>query len=78
MLDGEVPTQDPEPDKNFKKLMALADKFRRLNVRTNADTPGDAEKAREFGAQGHRPVPDRAHVLRARADRPDAGDDPLR
>ena len=52
VLDGAVPTQDPEPDKNFKKLMSLADKFRRLNVRTNADTPHDAQKAREFGAEG--------------------------
>ena len=52
VLDGDVPTQDPEPDKNFKKLMSLADKFRRLNVRTNADTPHDAQKAREFGAEG--------------------------
>ena len=52
VLAGEVPTQDPEPDKNFKKIMSLADKFRRLNVRTNADTPHDAQKAREFGAEG--------------------------
>src|SRR5690606_20996231 len=51
-LEGQVPTQDPEPEKNFKKLMALVDKFRRLNVRTNADTPEDAQKAREFGAEG--------------------------
>ncbi|MEM7806696.1 MAG: pyruvate, phosphate dikinase [Planctomycetota bacterium] len=52
VLDGEVPTQDPEPDRNFKKLMTLADKFRKLNVRTNADTPADSKKAREFGAEG--------------------------
>ncbi len=52
VLEGQVPTQDPEPEKNFKKLMALVDKFRRLNVRTNADTPEDAQKAREFGAEG--------------------------
>ncbi len=52
VLAGEVQTQDPEPDRNFKKLMSLADKFRRLAVRTNADTPEDAKKAREFGAEG--------------------------
>ena len=52
VLAGEVPTQDPEPDVNFKKLMKLADGFRKLGVRTNADTPGDAQKARDFGAEG--------------------------
>jgi pyruvate,orthophosphate dikinase len=52
VLDGQLPTQEPEPDKNFKKLMALVDKFRRLKVRTNADTPEDAQRAREYGAEG--------------------------
>jgi pyruvate,orthophosphate dikinase len=52
VLDGQVPTQEPEPDRNFKKLMSLADKFRRLAVRTNADTPDDSKKARDFGAEG--------------------------
>jgi pyruvate,orthophosphate dikinase len=52
VLDGQVPTQEPEPDRNFKKLMSLVDQFRRLNVRTNADTPEDAVRAREYGAEG--------------------------
>ena len=52
VLEGEVATQDPAPDVNFKKLMSLADKFRTMKVRTNADTPGDAKKARDFGAEG--------------------------
>jgi pyruvate,orthophosphate dikinase len=52
VLAGEVETQDPEPDRNFKKLMSLADKFRTMKVRTNADTPGDSKKARDFGAEG--------------------------
>ncbi len=52
VLQGEIPTQDPKPDKNFKTLMELADKFRTLLVRTNADTPADAKAGREFGAEG--------------------------
>ncbi|HEU5210782.1 MAG TPA: pyruvate, phosphate dikinase [Longimicrobiales bacterium] len=52
VLLGKLPTVDPEPDENFKLLMSWADSFRRLAVRTNADTPHDAEKAREFGAEG--------------------------
>jgi pyruvate,orthophosphate dikinase len=52
VLEGQIGTQDPEPDRNFKKLMSLVDKFRTLKVRTNADTPADAKKAREFGAEG--------------------------
>ncbi|MEL7237396.1 MAG: pyruvate, phosphate dikinase [Planctomycetota bacterium] len=52
VLDGEVPTQEPKPDKNFKKLMSLVDKFRKLKVRANADTPEDSKTARGFGAEG--------------------------
>ncbi len=52
VLEGKLATQDPEPDKNFKKLMGLVDKFRTMKVRTNADTPDDAKKARDFGAEG--------------------------
>ena len=44
--------------------MKWADKYRTLKIRTNADTPADAQRARDFGAEGHRPVPHRAHVLR--------------
>ena len=49
---GKVPTVDPEISGNFGKLMAWADDFKRLGVRTNADTPHDAKLAREFGAKG--------------------------
>jgi len=49
---GEVPLVPPTPSEDFQKILAWADGFRRLGVRTNADTPEDAEKAREFGAEG--------------------------
>ena len=52
VLFGEVETQDPSLAGDFKKLMAWADKFRKLRVRTNADTPADSKKARDFGAEG--------------------------
>lgn len=49
---GEVKTIPPQIDDNFARIMQLADKHRKLQVRTNADTPHDAQLAREFGAQG--------------------------
>ncbi|MFW6264985.1 MAG: putative PEP-binding protein, partial [Bacillota bacterium] len=49
---GKVDTIDPEIDENFEKIMTWADEIRALDVRTNADTPEDAKKAVEFGAQG--------------------------
>jgi pyruvate,orthophosphate dikinase len=49
---GQVPTIEPEPSEDFLQLMAWADSMRRLGVRTNADTPRDAEVARRFGAEG--------------------------
>ena len=49
---GKVPTVDPTISGDFATLMAWADKVRTLKVRTNADTPEDAAKAREFGAEG--------------------------
>jgi pyruvate,orthophosphate dikinase len=49
---GDVPTIEPEISGNFEKIMKWADKVRRLGVRANADTPHDAEKARDFGAEG--------------------------
>ncbi len=52
VIEGEVPTLPPKQDENFRTLMAWADEFRRLGVRTNADTPHDSELAREFGAEG--------------------------
>jgi pyruvate, orthophosphate dikinase len=52
VLLGRVPTVEPELSEHFRRLMEWADGFRRLRVRTNADTPQDAIKAREFGAEG--------------------------
>ncbi|MBE9487508.1 MAG: pyruvate, phosphate dikinase [Chloroflexi bacterium] len=49
---GDVPKVQPEVSGDFANLMGWADKFRRLNVRTNADTPHDSKVAREFGAEG--------------------------
>ena len=49
---GEVPTQAAELSGDFKELMDLCDKYTKLQVRTNADTPHDAEVARAFGAKG--------------------------
>ncbi len=49
---GEVPVIVPEPTGPFQTLLEWADEFRRLKVRTNADLPEDAVKAREFGAEG--------------------------
>ncbi len=52
IYDGEVPTVDAKIAGEFGRIMAWADKYRRLKVRTNADTPADAKKARELGAEG--------------------------
>jgi pyruvate,orthophosphate dikinase len=48
----DVPLIDPEMSEEFRTVLGWADELRRLDVRTNADTPEDARKAREFGAQG--------------------------
>lgn len=52
VIDGKVPTVTPELAGNFGTLMSWADEYRKLNVRTNADTPHDSEVARNFGAEG--------------------------
>jgi pyruvate,orthophosphate dikinase len=52
VMQGDVPTIDPELSGEFNTFMEWADEQRRLDVRTNADTPADAEAARKFGAQG--------------------------
>ena len=52
IYDGAVPTVDATIGGEFGRIMGWADKYRRLDVRTNADTPYDARKARELGAQG--------------------------
>jgi len=52
IYDGIVPTVDATIAGEFGRIMAWADKYRKLKVRTNADTPTDAKKARELGAEG--------------------------
>ena len=52
IYDGIIPTVDASIAGEFGRIMGWADKFRRLKVRTNADTPRDAKKARELGAEG--------------------------
>jgi len=52
VMAGAVPTQEGQLSGPFQKIMAWADQHRRLAVRTNADTPEDARRARDFGAQG--------------------------
>lgn len=49
---GEVPLIVPEINDNFQKILEWSDQVRRLGVRANADTPGDATEARKFGAEG--------------------------
>ncbi len=49
---GEVPTEEAQLTEEFNELMEWADEFRKMSVRTNADTPSDVEKAVSFGAQG--------------------------
>ena len=52
IYDGEIKTVDATISGEFGRVMAWADKYRKLKVRTNADTPADAKKARELGAEG--------------------------
>ena len=52
IYEGLLPTADAVIAGEFSRIMAWADKYRRLKVRTNADTPTDAKKARELGAEG--------------------------
>ena len=52
IYDGVIPTVDATIAGEFGRIMAWADKYRTLRVRTNADTPADAKKARELGAEG--------------------------
>ncbi len=52
IYDGIIPTVDATIAGEFGRIMAWADKYRKLKVRTNADTPTDAKKARELGAEG--------------------------
>ena len=52
VMEGEIATTKAELGGDFKKIMKWADEHRTLKVRTNADTPDDAKRAREFGAEG--------------------------
>jgi len=52
VYDSKVDTRDPEMSGDFGVIMDLADKYARMHVRTNADTPNDAKVARDFGAKG--------------------------
>ena len=52
VYEGKVKTMDPELSGDFATIMELADKYTRMKVRTNADTPHDAQVARKFGAEG--------------------------
>ncbi|KLU04672.1 Pyruvate,phosphate dikinase [Rhodopirellula islandica] len=52
VMAGEVETQEPKLSGDFAKLMKWADQYRRLSIRTNADSPADSKRARDFGAEG--------------------------
>lgn len=52
VYEGKITTQNPDLSGNFGKIMDLSDKYTRMSVRTNADTPNDAKIARDFGAKG--------------------------
>ncbi len=52
VITGKVPLVEPEPTGDFAEIMKWADDLRKLKVRTNADTPGDARNARKLGAEG--------------------------
>ncbi len=52
VYEGKVPTHDPELSGNFARIMELSEKFTKMHVRTNADTPKDSTVARNFGAKG--------------------------
>ena len=52
IYDGAILTVEASVSGDFGRIMAWADKYRKLKVRTNADTPTDAAKAKELGAEG--------------------------
>ena len=52
VMAGSVPTMEPKLGGDFSQVMKWSDKYRKLGVRTNADTPEDAQRARDFGAEG--------------------------
>ena len=71
----DVPLVEARVDPNFERVLEWADEFRALGVRTNADTPPDAHRARRAGRRGNRAMPDRAHVHGRGSPAEDAGDD---
>ena len=52
IISGSVATVKPEISGDFSKLMSWADRFRKLNIRTNSETPKDTKTAKDFGAEG--------------------------
>ena len=52
VMKGQLATVEPTPSASFKKFLKMCDQIRKLGVRANADTPGDAQRARAFGAEG--------------------------
>ena len=52
VFSGKIPVVDPEINENMETLMSWVDDFRKLGIRTNADTPNDSQVARDFGAEG--------------------------
>jgi len=52
LMTGQLPTVEPTMSGDFGRFMNICDQVRRLGIRTNADTPGDAKRARDFGAEG--------------------------
>ena len=69
------PPSPPPISGDFGRFMGWADKYRQLQVCTNADTPRDAAAGRRLRRRGHRPVPHRAYVLRRRPHQGHARDD---
>ena len=60
---GEIATRQPKLSSDFNKVMTWADKYRKLGVRTNADTPHDAQRAPRFWSTGYRAMSNRTHVF---------------
>ena len=78
VVEGDVPLVDAELGDDFEQVLAWADEFRILGVRTNADTPKDSEKARELGAEGIGLCRTEHMFMEDGSAGDRAGDDPLR
>ena len=78
VMAGEVETQEPKLSGDFAKLMKWADEFRTLGVRTNADSPADSKRARDFGAEGIGLCRTEHMFFEARSHHSHACDDPGR